>query len=186
MQADRKSCYATELHSRSFPLNYIIFVPIIVNVHNDFTLGCKIVCYAFFSKTLSFCGSNKVSMPHIVSCNISRSFYLPCFFKHRTSNSFGATLFILFLGGGCFWFFFCDETGPRCGIWTPEAQLCHMSVCCPQDYHANHIVHSWSKLMSVWVIRTTSWIETCHICVCNTCELSLLSSGVTNIFCYFN
>ncbi len=89
--ANRKSCRETERHSHSFPLNNIIAYSsqIIVNVHNDFTLGYKLCIVHFSAKGLSFCGSNTVWMLHIVSSNRSRSLFpLALFFKHRTSNSF--------------------------------------------------------------------------------------------------
>ncbi len=90
--ADRKSCRWTERHSHSFPLNNIIayLSQIIVNVHNDFTLGYKLCIVHFSAKRLSFCGSNTVCMLHIERSNTDHafSFRLLCFFKHRTSNSF--------------------------------------------------------------------------------------------------
>ncbi len=90
--ADRKSCRGTERHSHSFPLNNIIayLSQIIVNVHNDFTLGYKLCIVHFSAKRLSFCGSNTVCMLHIESCNTdcAFSFRLLCFFKLWTSSSF--------------------------------------------------------------------------------------------------
>ncbi len=74
--ADRKSCRGTERHSHSFPLNNIIayLSQIIVNVHNDFTLGYKLCIVHFSAKRLSFSGSNTVCMLHIESCNTDRAF----------------------------------------------------------------------------------------------------------------
>ncbi len=104
--ADRKSCRGTERHSHSFPLNNIIayLSQIIVNVHNDFTLGYKLCIVHFSAKRLSFRGSNTVCMLHIESCNTDRAF------------SFRL--------------------------------LCYLNT--ELQTHLWHIIHSWSKLMSVW------------------------------------
>ncbi len=45
-----------------------------MNVHKDFTLGYTFCIVHFLAKRLSFCGSNKVFMLHIESCN--RSLFL--------------------------------------------------------------------------------------------------------------
>ncbi len=52
--AGRKSCRRTERHSHSFPLNNIIayLSQIIVNVHNDFTLGYKLCIEHFSAKKI--------------------------------------------------------------------------------------------------------------------------------------
>ncbi len=78
-------------HSNSFSLNNIAYLSqIIVNVHNDFTLGYKLCIVHFSAKRLSFCGSNTVCMLHIERSNTDRAFAfrLLCFFKLRTSSSF--------------------------------------------------------------------------------------------------
>ncbi len=130
--ADRKSCHGTEHHSHSFLLNYIMYITMIWDKYNDFTLG-ELLCIVHFSaKRLSFCDSNTVCMLHIESCNTDRAF-----------------LFTFAL------FFFLNT----------ELQT-----------HLCHIVHSWSKLMSVWWLNkpfwTVAWIECDASGVCDTCDFS--------------
>ncbi len=93
-------------HSNSFPLNNIAYLSqIIVNVHNDFTLGYKLCIVHFSAKRLSFCGSNTVCMLHIERIQIVLSLSVCSVFLNSEL----------------------------------QAHLCH-------------IVHSWSKCMSIWFV----------------------------------